>query len=208
MDVQFYGGNCIVLNVGGARLVIDDTLADMGAKTVTKAGDVALFTSVRETKPADVKLVIDMPGEYEVSDVSIYGIQTRAHMDEDKQKSAIMYKLIAKDLKVLVTGHIYPKLSESLLERIGLVDVMFVPVGGNGYTTDPVGALELIKEIEPKLVVPTYYADDKLSYPMPAQTLDQALQGLGMELKERTAKLKLKHADMPETAQLVVLEKS
>jgi hypothetical protein len=83
-----------------------------------------------------------------------------------------------------------------------------VPVGGNGYTLDPVGALELIKKVEPKLVVPTFYADDKLSYPMPAQTLDQALTTLGMEPNERTAKLKLKHGDWADITQLIVLEKA
>ena len=208
MDLQFYGANCLTVSVGGARIVIDDTLAEMGGKPVAKAGDVVLYTHAHSVSPEGVKLVIDHPGEYEVSDISIYGIQARGHMDEDKQRNATMYKLIARDLRLLVTGHVFPKLRESELEGIGAVDVMVVPVGGNGYTLDPVGALELIKEIEPKLVIPTFYADDKLSYPMPAQTLDQALTELGMEPKERTTKLKLKHGDFDDTTQLVVLEKS
>jgi L-ascorbate metabolism protein UlaG (beta-lactamase superfamily) len=208
MDLQFYGANCLTVTVGGARIVIDDTLADMGGKTVTKAGDVVLYTHAHGAVPEGVKLVIDTPGEYEVSDISIYGIQARSHMDEEKQRNATMYKLIAKDLKLLVAGHVFPKLKESQLEAIGTVDVLVVPVGGNGYTLDPVGALELIKEIEPKLVIPAYYADDKLNFPVPAQTLDQALTALGMEPKERTSKLKLKHGDFDDTTQLVVLEKS
>ena len=48
-----------------------------------------------------------------------------------------------------------------------MVDVMFVPVGGNGYTLDGVGALKLIKKVEPKLVVPTHYDDAMLQFPMP-----------------------------------------
>lgn len=212
MDMQFYGANCVSISVGGARLVIDDSLVPMGGKAVAKAGDVVLYTAKPELVPRsplkDAKLVIDMPGEYEVSEVSIYGIQARGHMDEDKQRSTVMYKLIAKDLKVLVAGHIFPKLNEAMLEKIGMVDVLVVPVGGNGFTVDPVGALELIKEIEPKLVVPTYVDDSSLKFEMPAQSLEQALQGLGMEPRERTAKLKLKHGDLPDTAQLVVLEKN
>jgi len=212
MDVQFYGANCVSMNFGNARVVIDDTLAPMGGKAVTKPGDIVLFTAQSDVAPRsavkDAKLVVDMPGEYEVSDVSIYGIQARGHMDEDKQKRAVMYKLIAKDLRVLVCGHVFPKFSETLLEQIGMVDVMIVPVGGGGYTVDPIGAVQLIKEVEPKLVIPTYYADSSLKFEVPPQSLDQALQGLGMEPKERTSKLKLKHADLPETAQLVVVEKS
>jgi L-ascorbate metabolism protein UlaG (beta-lactamase superfamily) len=202
MDIQFYGANCVALSVGGARIVVDDTLAEVGGKSVSKPGDVLLYTSKHDQEATEAKLAIDMPGEYEVSDVSVYGIQARANMDDDKQRTAVMYKLIAKDLKVLVTGHIFPKLSESQLEKIGMVDVLIVPVGGNGFTVDPVGALELVKEIEPKLVIPTYFDDEKLRFEVPAQTLDQALQALGMEPKERTTKLKLKHGDLPESTQL------
>ncbi len=208
MDLQFYGANCISLAIGGARLVIDDTMADMGGKAVAKAGDVLLYTqAAHPVPPKGSKLVIDRPGEYEVSDISIYGIQMRSHMDEDKQRSATVFKLIVKDIRILITGHIFPKLKETDLEQIGTIDVMIVPVGGNGYTLDPTGALELVKEIEPKLIIPTYYADDTLTYPMPAQTLGQALQTLGMEPKERVNKLKLKPGDFDDTTQLMVLEK-
>ena len=210
MDIQFYGANCVTLTVGGARLVVDDTLESLGGKAVAKPGDVVLYTSAHSAAPNAAKLVIDRPGEYEVADVSVYGIQAKAHMDSDKQRSAIMYKLIVKDMRILIAGHISSKLKESDLEAIGTVDVLIVPVGGNGYTLDPVGALELIKEIEPKLVIPTHYHDDKLNFEVPAQTLEQALQTLGMEPKDRTAKLKLKHADLAEadTTQLIIVEKS
>lgn len=208
MDIQYFGANCVAISTGNARIVIDDNLADLGGKSITKPGDVALFTAAHGAAQPEVKLSISMPGEYEASDISIYGIQARGHMDEDKQRNATMYKLIAKDLKILVTGHVFPKFKESDLEKIGTVDVMIVPVGGNGFTLDPTGALELIKEIEPKLVIPTYYDDPKLNYPMPAQTLEQALQTLAMEPKDRVAKLKLKHGDLADTTQLVVLEKS
>ena len=59
--------------------------------------------------------------------------------------------------------------------------MLVVPVGGNGYTVDPVGALKLIKDIEPKLVIPTHYADKALKYPVPQQDLAGALKEPGME---------------------------
>ncbi len=218
MDIQFYGANCIVITVGGARIVIDDNLTDLGSKSVSRAGDIVLFTAATveplESKsksggPKDAKLCVKMPGEYEVSDVSIYGIAARSHMDEtEKRKTTTMYKLIAKDIRVLITGHVFPKFKESDLEQIGVIDLMIVPVGGNGFTLDPVGALDMIKEIEPKLVIPTYYDDSKLNFPVPALTLEQALQGLGMEPKERVAKLRLKSADLTENTRLIVLEKT
>lgn len=209
MELQFYGANCIGLSGKGVRLVVDDNLASLGGKSVAKEGDVVLATSAQlEFKgKANPKLVIDGPGEYEVSDVSVYGIAARAHLDADGY-AATMYKLVYNDLAVLVAGHIYPELNERQLEEIGEIDVMFVPVGGNGYTLDAIGALKLVKSIEPKLVVPTHYADRDLKFEVPAQSLEAALKELGMEPKETVDKLKLKPGELSDVTQLIVLERN
>lgn len=207
MDMQFHGANCVTITTKKARIHIDDNLADLGAKSAAKAGDIALFTGPHGGPSQEPKIMIDQPGEYEASDVSIYGIPARAHIDEKGQHNATMYKLILDDLNVVVLGHIYPELSETQLETLGMVDVLVVPVGGNGYTLDGVGALSLIKKIEPKMVIPTHYDDPSLAYPVPQQPLEEALKVLAMEAKETTAKLRLKPGEFGDTAQLVVLER-
>ena len=204
MDLQFYGANCLSVTYKGARIVIDDNLVDLGAKSVTKSDDVALFTGTHG--PVNARLTFDGPGEYEVSDISVIGIPVRAHIDEAGPMNATMFKLIAGDQSVLVTGHIYPELSEKQLEAIGTVDVMVVPVGGNGYTVDPVGALKLIKEIEPKIVIPAHYDDKSLKFPVPQQDLSNALKEMAMEPKETVAKLRLKPVELTDVTQLIILQ--
>jgi L-ascorbate metabolism protein UlaG (beta-lactamase superfamily) len=90
---------------------------------------------------------------------------------------------------------------------LGTIDILVVPVGGNGYTLDPIGALKLIKAIEPKIVIPTHYDDGSANYPVPQQTLADALKNLAMEPRETVSKLKVKAGEMGETTQLVVLER-
>jgi len=208
MDIQFYGANCIVLSGKHARVVVDDNLTALGGKTVAKEGDIALFTGAHADPTHTAKIVIAQPGEFEVSGISIYGIPARAHIDEEGQKNATIYKLLFEDMNVLIVGHVYPELSDTQLESIGMIDVMLVPVGGNGYTLDGIGALKLIKKIEPKIIIPTHYDDGSLSYPVPQQTLAAGLVALAMEPKETLTKLKLKPLDLTDAAQLIVLEKS
>jgi L-ascorbate metabolism protein UlaG (beta-lactamase superfamily) len=206
MELQFYGANSLSLAYKGTRIIIDDNLADLGAKSVTKPGDVALFTGPHEPS-ATARLSFDSPGDYEVADISVIGIAARSHL-EASGLGATMFKLTAGDLSVLVTGHIYPELSDIQLETINQVDVLVVPVGGNGYTIDPAGALKLIRATEPKLVVPTHYADKALKYEVPQQELAVALKELAMEPKETVAKLRLKPTDLSDLTQLIVIEKS
>jgi L-ascorbate metabolism protein UlaG (beta-lactamase superfamily) len=208
MDIQFHGANCVTLGAKQARVVIDDNLAELGGKSVTKPGDIVLQTGESKVSSTGAKIVIDQPGEYEVAGIHIYGIAARAHMDEEGKQSATMYKVLADDLRILVVGHVYPSLTDAQLESIGMVDIMIIPVGGNGYTLDGVGALKLVKEVEPKLVIPTHYEDKHINYPMPQQPLESALKGLAMEAKETVSKLKVKPADIAESTQLVILERS
>lgn len=208
MDIQFYGANCVAIANKQVRIVVDDNLAELGGKEVVRDGDVCLYTAAHGTPTHQPQIVIDQPGEYEVSGVTVYGLQARSHIDEPDQMSATMYKIDAPDLRIVAAGHIFPKLTDEELETLGIVDVLIVPVGGNGYTLDGEGAMELIKKIEPKLVVPTHYADPTLKYPVPQRTLQEALQTMAMEPTETVKKLVLKPADLTDTTRLVVVERS
>lgn len=206
MEFQYYGANCIRIITKNVTLIVDDTLKDVGLKSITKPENVSLFTTL-PTSSSGARLTIADPGEYEVSEVSIFGIAARSHMDEPGKKSATIYKLLFDDTRVCILGHVYPDFTEDQLEEIGVVDILVTPVGGNGYTLDGVGALHLIKQIEPKLVIPTHYDDKDLKYEVPQQPLTDALKGLGMEPKEAVAKFKPKPADYGETAQIIILER-
>jgi len=65
--------------------------------------------------------------------------------------------------------------------------------------------LKLIKAIEPKLFVPTHYANPVLHYPVPQQSLEEALKTMGMEPKETVAKLRYKPSEVGGATQLIVL---
>lgn len=206
MEFQYYGGNCIKISTKNAVLIIDDNLKELGLKSITKPDNVALLTTLTAVRP-DARLVIDDPGEYEVSDISIFGIAARSHMDEPGKKSATIYKIQFEDTRVCILGHVYPDLTDDQLEEIGLVDILITPVGGNGYTLDGIGALGLIRKIEPKFVIPTHYADKDINYEVPQQSLTDALKGLSMEPKDTVSKFKPKPADYGETTQLIILER-
>ncbi len=207
MELQFYGANCLRITTKKAKVVIDDNLSDLGLKSVIKAGDIVLYTAAHAPVALETQLTIDQPGEYEVSDVSVKGIAARAQVDEEGNQNATIYRVEADDIRLGVIGHIYPKLSDAQLEALGTVDVLIVPVGNSGYTLDPVGVLQLIKAIEPKIIIPTHYDEKDIKYPVRQLSLEEALKGLAMEPKETVPKLKVKPADFSESTELIVLER-
>jgi L-ascorbate metabolism protein UlaG (beta-lactamase superfamily) len=207
VEVQYHGANCVRLVSKKASITVDDNLSDLGLKPATKKGDIALYTGPHAGAENEVKLIIDQPGEYEVSNTSIQGVSARAHIDEEGQKSVTVYKIISDELRIAVVGHIHPDLTDEQLEALGTIDVLIVPVGGNGFTLDGVGALKVIKKIDPKLIIPTHYADVSINYPVPQQELQDALKNVSMEASETTQKLKIKSTELTDVARLVVLER-
>lgn len=207
MDLQYYGANCLRLSAKKAQIVIDDNLAKLGQKSITKPTDISLRTSREFPEHVETVFRADLPGEYEVAGVVIRGIAARSHMDEEGKHSAVIYTIEADDTKVAVLGHIYPELSEAQLEQIGMVDIAVVPVGGSGYTLDAIGALKVIKQIEPKVVIPTHFADKSINYELPMAELADAIKNLGMEVSETVGKFKIKPAEISDSTKLVVLEK-
>lgn len=208
MDIQYHGANCIVMSAKEVRLVIDDNLLDVGLNSVMRSGDVALYTGRHTAGGAEARLVVDGPGEYEISGLSIVGVAAQAHIDDPGTHNGTIYKLMTDEATYLITGHINPGLSDDQLEAIGMIDVMFVPVGGSGYTLDAGGALQLIKKIEPKFVIPTHYADPAVHYPIEQQSLEQVLKSLMMEPKETTTKFRFKPLEASGSTELVILTRS
>lgn len=205
MELQYFGGNCLKITTKKISLVVDDNLDKLGGKNIIKDQDIALFSSDAPAVLPKAKLVISGPGEYEVAGVSVMGIAARGHADEAGQETAVIFKIIADDISVIVTGHIQPDLTDQQLEAIGRVDVLAIPVGG-GITLDGAEAAKVIREVEPKIIVPTYFANPKTKYPTDVAELSEALKNLGMEPAETVPKLKLKGGELPETAKLMVLE--
>ena len=206
MDIEYFGANCIRLTTKKAGLVIDDNLPHIGGKSITRPADVTIATQDVLAVASSDQLAIRTPGEFEVMNVSVVGIGARAHTDQPGQKTATMYKFIAEETHILVTGHIYPELDDAQLEAIGRVDVLIIPVGGNGYTLDPLGALKIIRKIEPSVVVPTQYTVPGLTYEVPSLSLEEAIQSLAMQPKdEPVEKLKGKDVAGGDSTSLVVV---
>jgi len=192
MEISYHGANCLTLTTKKASVVIDDNLASLGAKTISKA-TIRMYSN-RNLKPEsspDEAFVIDGPGEYEISKVSVIGIPAQSHMDEPGKHTATVYKIITEGVSMLVTGHVMPDLSDEQLEQIGIIDLLIIPVGGNGYTLDKIGAAKILKKVEPKAVIPTHYAQKGINYEVPQAELAEFITEIGAEpVKEEKLKLK------------------
>lgn len=153
-------------------------------------------------------LVIDWPGEYEKRGVRITGYQTF----HDKNKGAdrgenIMFKIEADGISILHCGDLGLVPDQNFIEDIGEVNILMVPIGGF-YTIDPQEAVEVVRKVEPSIVIPMHYNHEKLDQQMFSKlaTVQDFLQKIGAT-PETTAKLTVKKEDFQvEGMKVVVME--
>lgn len=207
-DIEYKGGNTVVIATKKATLVIDPKLSVVGLKDVVIKGDVEVATEARfAINSDDAKLLIEGPGEYGVADFDIKGIAAQRHLDAEGLLST-MYRIEVGDVRIGVIGNIYEKLSDDQLEELGIIDILIIPIGGNGYTLDSTGAAHLIGKIDPKVVIPVHYSDKALNYEVVQDSLDQFVAELGAPV-EAMAKYKVKGtASIPASLTVIELTRS
>lgn len=205
MELTFHGANCVSLSAKSASLLVDPTVP--GVSVDTKRADIILTTFKQDVKTAGDQLLIDTPGEYEARGISVKGIAARGHMEEEGGEGSTIYRIDTNHGRVAVVGHIYPELSDEQLEALGTVDVLVVPVGGHGFTLDAEGAAKVVRAVEPKIVVPTHFADKDVKYEVPQAELKLFTDEIGGQVQEEV-KLKLKAGDYPEQMTIVTLNRS
>lgn len=206
MEFEYKGGNCVVITAKYGTVVVDGKLSTIGLKDVQPKDAIEIATQVGFASEAG-RVLVDMPGEYEVSNISISGISAARMIDYDGSQQATMYRLTFPELSVAVIGHVAVPLTDDQLESLGVVDVLVLPVGGGGYTLDAHHAVELVHKIKPRVVIPTHYADPQSNYEVPQDQLNPFIQELGAA-HEVLPKWKIKNGLLPEVQTVVELTRT
>ena len=207
MDIEYKGANCVVITTKKTSVVIDPKLSTVGLKDILPKNAVVIATQADFLVSGDDAVVVDRPGEYEVRDISIVGSAAERLIDHDKSLNATVYRVTIGDVRFAVIGHVATPLTEDQLEALGVVDVAIVPVGGSGYTLDAHQAVAVVRQLDPKVIIPTHFADKAVQYEVPQMDLEPFLKELSAPQHEKTAKWKVK-GPLPDTLTVVELERT
>ena len=161
------------------------------------AGNAEAISGMDKKQP----FVVHHAGEYEVQGVFVTGI--RAPKKDGSEHT--IYRIIFEGIKIGFLGALDRTLTDTELERLGDIDVLIVPVGG-GEVLNKDGAQDVVNQVEPRLVVPSYFHVSGST-----RTLEGA-DAFCKELacpREDSNKLKITKSSLPEDdVKVAVLAKS
>jgi L-ascorbate metabolism protein UlaG (beta-lactamase superfamily) len=148
--------------------------------------------------------LIQGPGEYEIGGVLILGIPTfhDGASGAERGKNTV-YLMEMDEVSILHCGGLGHMLNATAIEEIGNVDILLVPVGGKttiGATT----AAELVRRLEPKVVIPMHYP--AANFDSDFEPVDRFLQEVGVKDITPQPKLTTTRARLPATTQVILLD--
>jgi len=166
MIIKPLGHSCFLLREStGTTVVTDPYSSDIGLTLPTVAADVVTVSHHHHDHDnvaavSGSPLVIDKPGMYEVKGVHIFGVNT-SHDEHDGRLrgSNVIFNFRMDGVNVCHLGDIGHGPSPLMIEAIGPVDVLLIPVGGN-YTIDAELAKEYVDRLMPNVVIPMHYKTD------------------------------------------------
>lgn len=200
MVITHHGGQCFKVTFGDLTLVFDPISKSGTLPGVRFGADIALVSrnhpdmnGVAEVTYGEKEpFAITGPGEYEYAGVTVQGFLSKSMYGLQKGQTEAMNTIYSVKLEGMTLVHLGAlsdtTLSHDAKEGIDEIDILFMPVGGDGVL-DAGQAAKLATMLQPRIIIPMHW--NGMGEP---KALDAYLKEEG-GAKEKTDKLTLKKKD-------------
>lgn len=211
MEICWFGQSCFEIKSDVGTIITDPYSDKIGFILPQLSADILTISHDHYDHNAKAKVnakkIIASPGEYEAGKVKILGILS----DHDNSNGAergknIIFRFLLEEISILHLGDFgAAKLTDIQLNEIGTIDILMIPVGGK-YTIDVREAVDLIKSIDPKIIIPMHYKIPGLDIDI--NPVDDFIAEAKL-VPESLDKLSISFNTLPvDKAKLVILNKS
>lgn len=175
-------------------------LSKFNADIVLISNKKSSLANVKNTKNA---FTVSTPGEFEIKNIIISGIQE--HLEDKKDEDNIIFLLEVEGIRIAHLGRLKNPLNEKQLAKLNNTDILLIPIGG-GDILDIKKAVELTNQIEPRIVIPMNYKIPALKEKL--DTVDKFSKELGVNGDNIMDKLKIKKKSLPQDgSDIIILNK-
>lgn len=143
---------------------------------------------------------IEQPGEYEVGGIFVSAIS--APCKNTKKSSHCIFHFEIEEIHLAHLGAIDRLLTDQELEQLQHIDILFVPVGA-GRVLSPKMAVEVIEQLEPRVVIPMTYQLPNVKETL--SSVEDFCKEFGSRRTEEVNKYKVTRKDLPEEDIMTVI---
>ena len=209
MEISWLGHSCFRIKGSQAALVTDPYPATLASPANQPTASIVTVShphpghSFTQGVKGDPR-VIRGPGEFEIGGVLLLGIPTCHDAEKGKARGKnTVFLFSLDDLSVCHLGDLGHLLNTEQIEDLGNVDVLLLPVGGVS-TINATMAAEVVRQLEPKVVVPMHYRREQCDPAL--EPVDRFLKEMGVKEIAYQPKLVISRNTLPASMQVLLLE--
>ncbi|SHH88015.1 MBL fold metallo-hydrolase [Clostridium grantii] len=172
MKITLIAHSCFLLEDSKNRKVItdpyDNTIGhkvynqDANSITISHNHFDHCYTKQIQNSPK----ILNKVGLFNLCDIDIEGLPSFHDNDNGaKRGTNVIYIINMDGYRICHLGDLGHSLSTEIIEKIGAIDVLLIPVGGN-FTIDAKEAATLCKKIKSHIVIPMHYKTPKIDFPI------------------------------------------
>ena len=197
MVISFYGEGCFKIQSGNLVILTDPFEPSSGLTPPRFKSDIILktltsFPAPKEPINPSTHQLIYGPGEYDLKGTTIVGLGLKKESSDQYIKTVYLTEI--EDIRLCFLGHLSETPEPETAEHLEEIDILFIPAGGRPFISQE-AAIKLIKQIEPKIVVPAFFKLPGLK--RQSADLKNFLEELNhKENKEKRDKLTVKKKDL------------
>ncbi len=215
MKIKWYGHSAFhIATDSGARIIIDpyESGAFGGAIAygrITDEADIVLTSHDHNdhnyTKDIKGKFaILREAGEYQEKGTKIRAIATYHDTAKGNERGKnLVFVITADGMNIAHLGDLGHVLDGSTLQKIGKVDVLFVPVGGF-FTIDAKDATKVMNNLRPAITIPMHYKTANSS--LPIASIDEFIKDKKNVRRSKSSEIVITKPTLPETEEIIVLQ--
>ena len=209
MDITWLGHSCFRIKGSHATVITDPYPPDLGYSLGKPTAHIVTVShqhpghSYVQGVSGEPKLITG-PGEYEIRGVLVIGVATFHDADRGRKRGRnTVYIMEVDEVSVCHLGDLGHVLTIEQVEEINNVDVLLLPVGGMSTINAPMAA-EVVRRLEPKVVVPMHYKTQAVSRQL--ESVERFLREIGVKQLNPQPKLSLTKSSLPASTQVFLLD--
>lgn len=206
LQIRWHGHACFEITNELTLVTDPHDGKSIGIPAPSVTGDIILVShdhydhnSVKTVEKEGSKVITD-ERKRNISNVEIRGIESfHDECHGEKRGANIIFKFTMGDITFCHLGDLGHELDEETVQKIGDVDILFIPIGGT-FTVDAEHAWNIINMIKPKIAVPMHYKIGGLSLPIAG--IDPFLEKNKYKILKVGNEIDIEKEDLPEEPEI------
>jgi len=208
MEISWRGHSCFIIKGKEKTIITDPCHPDLGYCLGEPKADIVTLSHFHPGHSYVGAIVnnpkkIKGPGEYEIGGTFITGVAAfHDNKKGDLRGKNTIYIIEIDGITLCHLGDLGHRLSPQLVEELGDIDILFLPVGE--ISTIPVDtAVEIVGQLEPRIVIPMHYKTEAFTGDL--GLVDKFLGKMRIRQLEPKPKLSITSSSLPSGTQTIVL---